>query len=119
MSLRKTPTIIVTILILIAVLTPGSNIPAVGFAGIDKPVHIIMFFTWTIAIRLDFPALKPLVVFLLGMAFSFFTEVLQLFAEDRSFDLYDMVADAIGIIIGLLLSKPVVKLVRQILKLDS
>lgn len=108
-------TLIVSVLILIAVLIPGSNIPDVNLVGVDKIVHICMFSAWAVAMRFDFPGIKPWLVFILGMLFSLFTEVVQLFAEGRSFDLYDMVSDAVGLVVGLLLAKPVIKLINRIL----
>jgi VanZ family protein len=53
-------------------------------------------------------------VFLAGLAFSLLTELLQLLVEGRTFDPYDMLADAVGLMIGLLVSGPVLKLVSKI-----
>lgn len=110
----KVLAIIVSVLIIIAVLIPGSNIPEVGFTGVDKFVHIVMFSSWAIAIRYDFPSVKPWLVFVLGLGFSLFTEILQLFVEGRSFDLYDMVADGIGLLLGLILTRPATKVLNYI-----
>ena len=109
-------TLIVSILIIIAVLLPGSTIPDVSIVGFDKFVHVGMFATWTVALRYDFPATRPSMVFLLATGFSVLTEVLQLFVEGRSFDLYDMLADAFGIIIGLLLANPINKWITRLFK---
>lgn len=108
-------TIIVSALIIIAVLIPGSNIPDVDFVGVDKFVHIAMFSSWAIALGYDFPSLKPWLVFLLGLAFSLFTEILQLFVEGRSFDLYDMIADGVGLILGIILTGPATKVLNYFL----
>lgn len=105
----KILTFVVSILIMIAVLIPGSKIPDVNLIGIDKVVHLCMFSAWAVALRFDFPGVKPWIVFMLGMLFSLVTEVVQLFAEGRSFDLFDMVFDGIGLTIGLLIAKPVIK----------
>ena len=43
-----------TLLILIAVLLPGSKVPDVGFTGVDKLAHFTLFYLWSLAIRLDF-----------------------------------------------------------------
>ncbi len=107
---------LISILILIAVLIPGSNIPDVKMVGIDKLVHIVMFASWAVSVKFDYPRLKPVSIFLLGMVFSLLTEVLQLFAEDRTFDLTDMVADGVGLLAGMLVSNPLVRILRQILK---
>ncbi|HEY0653159.1 MAG TPA: VanZ family protein [Chryseosolibacter sp.] len=110
----KVLTIIVSILIIIAVLIPGSNIPEVDMVGVDKFVHIAMFSAWAIAVRYDFPRIKPWIVFIFGVGFSLFTEILQLFIEGRSFDLYDMIADGAGLLLGLLLTPVATKILNQI-----
>ena len=50
----KYATLTVSILIIIAVLIPGSNLPDVNIGGYDKLIHIGMFFTWALAVRFDF-----------------------------------------------------------------
>lgn len=111
----KILTITVSLLIIVAVLIPGSNIPDVGIGGFDKIVHIGMFGLWAVAVRHDFDTepFRFFLVFLAGMLFSILTEVLQLVAEDRTFDIYDMAADGIGLIGGLLVSGKVVKLLKR------
>lgn len=108
-------TIIVSILIIIAVLIPGSNIPDPGIVGIDKFVHIGMFATWAIAVLYDFnpQRIQFLYVFIIGTSFSLLTEVLQILVEGRTFDLYDIFADFAGLTIGLLIGKPVVTFLRK------
>ena len=110
-------TLIVSVLIMIAVLIPGSKIPEVNVVGVDKLVHICMFSAWAVALRFDFHTLKPLRVFMFGMIFSVLTEVVQLFAEGRSFDVYDMVFDGIGLFIGLLIANPVIKLLDRLFRI--
>jgi glycopeptide antibiotics resistance protein len=75
--------------------------PDVTIIGFDKFVHLAMFFLWAIALRYDFPRTHYLKIIFAGLAFSLFTELLQLAAEDRSFDWYDMLADGIGLCVGL------------------
>jgi VanZ family protein len=112
----KYATVIVSLLIIIAVLIPGSNLPDVSLGGLDKIVHIGMFATWAVAIRYDFynKGFKFLPLFLAGLAFSLLTELVQLMVEGRTFDVYDMLADAIGLLIGLLISGQILKLVSKI-----
>ena len=114
----KIPTIIVSILIIIVVLIPGSNLPSVNFFGFDKIVHIGLFGLWAVAVRYDFnsPKFKFSVAFSFGILFSICTEVLQLLVEGRSFDLFDMVADAIGLIGGFLASGFILKLLGKTTK---
>lgn len=74
-----------------------------------------MFAMWALAVRYDFHAkpFKFFVIFSAGVLFSVLTEVLQILVEGRSFDIFDMLADVIGLIIGLLVSGPVVRWVKQ------
>ncbi len=111
----KYATLVISVLILIAVLIPGRDIPDVGFGGIDKIVHIGMFATWALAVRYDFDR-QPfpfLIVFLGGLFFSVSTEVLQILVEGRTFDLHDMAADAVGVVAGLLIGGPIVKRIKR------
>ncbi len=111
----KYATIVITILIITAVLIPGPNLPNVSIGSFDKVIHIGMFCVWAIAVRYDFNP-RPFnfsIIFLAGMAFSLFTEILQLLVEGRSFDFYDMVADGIGLMTGLLLSGKILKILGK------
>lgn len=102
-------TVVVSVLIVIAVLIPGKDLPDVNIGGYDKLIHMIMFAAWAVAVRYD-SRRRPLnfmIVLLTGIAFSALTEVLQLLVEGRSFDLYDMAADALGLVVGLLVSGPI------------
>jgi len=82
--------------------------------GFDKLVHFCMFFTWAVAVRLDFsPEFKWPRAFLAGVVFTVLTEVLQLFAEERSFDYFDMLADTIGLFAGLWSGEMVLKIVLK------
>ena len=111
----KYATLFVSTLIIIAVLLPGSKVPDVGIGGFDKLVHIGMFPVWAIAVRFDFDSgsFPFILVFLAGLLFSVVTEVLQLLVEGRSFDVYDMAADAVGLALGLLVSGRVLKMVKK------
>ena len=108
-------TIVVSVLIIIAVLIPGNNIPDPGIGGLDKFVHIGMFTTWTIAVIYDFnpQRIQFLFVFIAGTTFSLLTEVLQILVEGRSFDLYDIFADFAGLVLGFLVSGPIIRFIRQ------
>jgi VanZ family protein len=106
--------VIASALIIIAVLLPGSTIPDVGVVGVDKFVHIAMFAGWAVAVRYDYPNIKAWLVFVYGLLFSVLTEILQLFIEGRSFDLYDMMADGAGLLLGLLLTKPALRILNFI-----
>jgi VanZ family protein len=109
-------TIIISVLILIVVLIPGANVPNINFIGFDKIVHISMFAAWAVALRFDVVSLRPWAVVMLGMLFSLFTEITQLFVEGRSFDLYDLVADLVGLMIGVVVAGPINKVLRKVLQ---
>lgn len=113
----KFATPLISVLIIIAVLIPGKDLPDVSIGGYDKLIHIAMFATWAVAVRYDFNTrFRFAAIFIAGLLFSLLTEVLQLLVEGRSFDLYDMVADAAGLVLGLLLSGWVLKWVDRLMK---
>ena len=104
----KYATATVSLLIIIAVLIPGSDLPDVDIGGYDKLIHMGMFAVWAVAVRHDFStrALSAIAVVVAGLLFSALTELLQLLVEGRSFDAYDMAADTLGLLVGLLIAKP-------------
>lgn len=108
-------TILVSILILIAVLLPGSAIPDVNVIGFDKIVHIGLFGLWATALRYDFQnaSFKFFFAFIVGLGFSLLTEVLQVFIEGRTFDWFDVLADAVGLILGLSFGLKVLALLKM------
>lgn len=89
-----------TFLILLACTWPGKDIPAAPIVGFDKLVHSGLFIVWTILWTLVYPKKAALIV-LLGMAYGLGLEFYQqLLPFDRTFDWWDAVADAVGVIIG-------------------
>lgn len=101
-------TIISVVLILIAVLMPGSDVPSVGIPNIDKVVHAGMFgvltlcfygeYTWSNK-RMPSLFLPALII----EAFALSTEFMQNFASGRSCDMKDFAADSVGIIAVILI----------------
>ena len=79
----------------------------------DKIAHFLMFLSFPIIIgiyRIYHRRIKLLqhniVILTLGVAFAITTELLQLsLTSYREFDMYDIVADICGIIIGLIIIK--------------
>ena len=75
--------------------------------GMDKIVHIFLYgvntFLWSRALLSDNKDLVRILFLFLGMlAFGFTIEVMQMtLTTDRSFDWYDVVANTIGIIVGI------------------
>ena len=113
----KYATLLVSLLIIIAVLVPGGNLPDVSIGGYDKLIHMLMFLGWALVVQYDFgtaPFTRLLLYLASGILFSILTEVLQIMVEGRSFDIYDMIADIIGLILGLLIGGPVVKWVKKL-----
>ena len=111
-------TVIVTILILVAILMPGDSVPSVGIPGIDKLVHFSMFFTLSGVFCLEYlwhyKCLPHMLYTFLGLfTFAFITEVIQLFAVKRSFDLKDLVADIIGSVTAYMVLKGYITFIHK------
>lgn len=100
------PTAIVVVLILIAVLMPGSSLPhGPRIPGFDKIIHFAMFFALALAVRYDFRPIggRRLLVALATMTvFAAITELCQLFVPGRSCDAFDLLTDVAGFMAGLL-----------------
>ncbi|MCF2490985.1 VanZ family protein [Dyadobacter sp. CY347] len=89
-----------TILILLACTWPGKDIPSAPIVGFDKIVHAGLFIVWIVLWTLAYPKKARLFV-LLGMAYGLGLEFYQqLLPFDRTFDWWDAVADAVGVLIG-------------------
>lgn len=107
-------TIAVTVVILTAVLWPGSQIPSTKWP-VDKLVHFLLFMGWTTAIMHDFN-LKWVRALIAGVIFALFTEVIQLAAEDRSFDFNDLIADSAGVVFAIANSGFLVRIAKRVLR---
>lgn len=100
--------IIWTVLIFIACLMPGNDVPDVHIPMIDKYVHFIIFagfsFLWLCTIK-NAGLRSGVIIFLLSVATGYLVELLQGsgITRGRSYDLMDVLADAIGGIIGVIL----------------
>lgn len=97
-----------TLGILAACSIPGRELPAAPIAGLDKVAHVVLFagFGWLWARAL--PARRAAWAGLLGagLAYAVFTEWYQgLLPLGRSADPYDALADALGLVLGLLLAR--------------
>jgi len=103
-------TLLVSFTILIALLYPGEDLPDVRIGNWDKVIHLVMFATWTVAVRYDWRQVRfPLWRMLLfGACFAVVTEVLQTLVEGRSFDPIDWAADLAGVFVGWIISRPVI-----------
>ena len=97
-----------TLLILIACLIPGREVPSVHIPMIDKWVHFVIFggfsFLWLCTRRRP-DAQQGLFIFLASVLLGYVVELLQGsgITEGRSYDVYDIVADGIGGLMGVIL----------------
>lgn len=96
-------------LILVACTWPGKDLPAAPVLGFDKIVHSGLFTLWAILALIIYPEKSRFVVGL-GMAYGLGLEFYQqLLPFDRTFDWWDAVADAAGVLIGYVFTKLVLK----------
>jgi hypothetical protein len=108
----KIVAIIWTLLIATSCLIPAGVFKPFSFDSflqIDKVIHLVLFFAWTVFWLLALQGTKAisfktkLVVLLLGVAYGALIEVLQSSMHlGRSFEVDDMVADSVGALIGVL-----------------
>lgn len=101
-------TFLVILIILYGILMPGDSVPSVPIPGIDKIVHMGMFFVLTatfsfehLLISKKLPPLIPLVLSTFG--FAVMTELMQGFlTTSRACDPKDLLADMIGVALALI-----------------
>ncbi|MDR1583220.1 MAG: VanZ family protein [Prevotellaceae bacterium] len=111
--------------IMFACLAPGDELPNVSFFEkipyFDKIVHFTMYFIFALFLMSGFSRqygkaspkayiFSFLIAFLLGILIEFIQEKVG-----RSYDIYDMTANTIGIIVSLLLFNPIKWILRNIL----
>lgn len=109
-------TILSVLFVLVAIMMPGDDIPSVGMTipHIDKVVHLGMFggvsgcFYWDYvhSMKKMPPLLLPFVIL---VAFAAVTEIIQLYVPQRSCDYRDFIADCIGIVLAIGISRQVVR----------
>ena len=89
-----------TLFILIACTIPGKNIPSAPVMGFDKLVHTGLFGAWIVFWLLATRENAWLIVaagLAYGIALEFYQQLLPF---DRTFDWWDALADAVGVVIG-------------------
>ena len=87
------------VLILIATLAPSYGDHT--FIYIDKVAHFLLFLFLSVNICYKYPVGNKRVEFLmLAILFGLITEVLQQFVPGRDMNIYDGVADTVGVLIG-------------------
>ena len=85
---------------LVVLFVPGDDVPAAP-AGVDKLVHLLLFLALAVTGRWAGVRARPLAVGLL--AYAAVSEVLQAVTPfARSGSLADLAADALGVLVGLL-----------------
>lgn len=100
---------ITLILTYIAAVLPQNLAPTVGSLN-DKSHHILAFLVLGLLLRFAYE-IKYWHAFLALVVFGAFIEVSQLFAINRSAEVVDVLADVIGIFIGLKLYKYLQKVI--------
>jgi VanZ family protein len=113
------------VIIAVACLMPDDNLPSTSFFSkipyFDKMVHFSMYFIFTLFLMSGFSrqygkTSAKAYVFSFIIAFSFGV-VIEFIQEKvgRSYDIYDMAANTLGIIVSLLLFNTVKWILRNIL----
>ena len=97
-------------LIVIGCFIPGNNLPKARVENLDKVLHSILFFLFSFSAiigfikqsqfpKIHFDAVKYVVG--IGAILAIITEVIQHFIiPRRSFDVFDILADLVGIILA-------------------
>ena len=87
------------LLVLIVTLMPGDGKVAGNY--LDKVVHFSVFLFLSISICNKYIKTKKLVeILFFAIMLGFITEVLQQFIPGRNTDIYDAIADTLGVIVG-------------------
>lgn len=87
----------------VAVVLAFSALPIPGhiIAGGDKFKHLTAFFAFALFFIKAFPNAGFLKVFLWGLFFGIFIEIMQFFIPGRSSELLDIAADGAGLVLGM------------------
>lgn len=102
-------TLTLTLLILFLTLSPADFISGNRVTQYDKTGHVLMFGSWTYLFGLYLHIRRPeqsslFTVFLVGVLFGIFVEVLQYALPfERSAELFDIAFDTIGAFLAVLL----------------
>lgn len=102
----------VSIAAIIYLATTSQNFPAAASFS-DKFNHLIAFMELTILARLSWPRVRMLTSAGLLLGFGLLIELLQAPLPYRQFSIFDLLADGIGIALGLAVSPWLQALARQ------
>lgn len=109
------------VVILILILTPNTSGGVSSIKYLDKVVHFGLFLTLSINACYKYRIYERRTEVIIWMIFfGLMTEVLQQFIPGRDMDIYDGIADTLGVIIGYYIYKMnQLKLDKVILKLGA
>jgi VanZ family protein len=94
-------------------LSPAPYLPPAFFDWWDKAQHAIGFGTLTVLAVLAYPEVSKLRMGLMLVALGVLIEVLQHLGGYRFGDWQDAVADGVGVLLGLVLARGVLRLVTR------
>ena len=90
-----------TLAIVVGLSIPGENLPTPAFASVDKLAHLGAFAGWGLLWLLAYPRATTRIV-VAGLLFAVLSETYQhVMPIGRTFSLYDALADAVGLLLGL------------------
>lgn len=118
--IRRNRLLIVSIIIILIVTLTPANGKMLG-SYLDKVGHFLIFFFFGINCCFKFQKNEKLTeVLFWGIIFGLITEVIQQFIPGRNMDVYDGIADTLGIIFGYYVYRMnKIKLDRLLLKLGA
>lgn len=93
--------LLATALMIVLVVLPANDLPPLPLWNADKILHCFLFAAWTTAVLIDTPWLREHLwaMVALALTFSLSTELLQLTTSTRAFEVGDLMADAVGVIV--------------------
>lgn len=117
-SLRVIFSLYILVLILLSILPLGS--PVMHFDNfnfelrLDYIIHCLLYTPW-IFLAANSTKMKMISVIIFGVLIGLFTEMIQYFLSYRSFNINDLFANVLGILLGLILLLP--RISNNILKM--
>ncbi|WP_444994299.1 VanZ family protein [Aliikangiella sp. IMCC44359] len=89
-------------------LTPKPPQP-ISFHNIDKLYHFAAFGGFTFVFGIAFSKISYWYILLVSILLGIAIEVVQIYVPNRGFSIADMLADFIGVIVGIIISRAIVK----------
>lgn len=107
----KLPAILYSILIFVLSSFPLKSFPSVPVAEFDKLIHFIEYAIFGIFLMLAFTNMRSVKVvrsaivisLIVGICYSGTDEIHQWFVPGRNSSIFDLIADAVGVVIGVIL----------------